>query len=398
MARTTPRIGELEQGVTLNPDAAEEYDRVYDLLQSIAGNTEGNITLFLYESKPGNKTFAGPLVRDYTPDTDIKTIYSDIQNEFGGGDYVLVARQGNKILHRAYLSAKSTKTKEETGGQTANSKMIDESFGRIASAVEKSVLLDKVQAITAGPRKEEKSDNTMADILTALIQQNSDMMKLLLTQRNNPPDSGIDVIEKAIKIIKIGGDFAAGREPGGEEDSLIGLAKAFAPALTSIIQNAPPGRVAAPVSPGLRPAARMLPKAPGKAPIPPPAALNGPDSGNPPPPSVAEVVQTRIVNEINFMMLQPVSEKVFEHIEAYVDIYAPALLDELSNLDEENFLSQVVTLHPNFEKNREWLRAFYHFILGEKEETPQGESPEGDIKPPVIEAGKPEGENGGNIS
>lgn len=372
-----------QEGEIIPPeDELQQEDRVLSLLQSISGSGSTDIVLHLHRAQEKNPAQARAFIREYPSDTPIQQIYRDAQEHFEGGNFVLIARDHARIVGKAPFSVEKDPMYAKPTIQppaAVEAASVSEAMSRVASAVEKRVLLDKVGEIASGGPARGGESAGLSAILSAMIQQQTRIFEIMMLQKQESPKSNTKEI---LDVLKMGLDIGQGRDIGDSDDSLTSIIGKALPVLGNIVQNLP--------RPASRPAGRpsMRPAVPaGTA----PAALPAPP---PPPPSAVPsdptvIARTRVIEEIRYCLRQPPSEKLFVHVGDYVDMHLPGVLDQLLGLDEDTFVSQVATFHPEFVKCPDWFRAFYRVMLSVMEQ--EGAEEEGDGQPAGGLPAKPAG-------
>jgi hypothetical protein len=208
-------------------------------------------------------------------------------------------------------------------------------------------------------------------MLTGMQQQNLEMLKIMMTQRQAAPQGGNEALLEAIKL---GSALAGGKVPleegeGGIMELLSGL-KPYIPQIVSLItgfftQRQPQVPMVRPLinRPGM-----VVPK-----PLPPnvvPPVPEAVPSAPPTPEDAQAVVMRRIVEEIKFVLTLPVTPKSREHVINYIDAYMPDILKQAEAAPADMFAAYVVTLDPAFAGHESFFMDLHRQYIGLLEEEP----------------------------
>jgi hypothetical protein len=381
MARKVQTVAELmdEQEIQAEQTGAAEVidaemNKVEQMMNDVAGVTEGEIIYWLHRATEKNKALHGNFLKRYPKETPFIDIWEEARDLYKGGDFVLVAQKDGRLFKKASFTCERPidveKPKEEP--------KIDP-FAALAVAMEKAMVVEKVnQVMNSNKEKpvEKGADpamSMMVTIMQGMMAQNTALLQGMMQNRKEPAGGNSDLLE----AIKLGSALAGGKLPVEEgEGGILDMLKPLIPAIPQILQlltgkgPRPPvlNRPATPVPP------RPVP--PGAIPPAAPAVLEE-AAGVPPPVSDPRaVVMARIVDEVKFVLTLPPSPKLYEHVIDYIDSYMPELLQQAEMTTPEIFASYVATLDPAFAGREEFFMNLHKQYMAGMEAPGEPAAPE----------------------
>lgn len=360
--------GREETGVEVEDEAVEA---ARELIQNVKGLSDKSAKFYLYRSDPKRKMFQGAYLAVYPLDIDLDVVYQDAQRAFGGGYFMLVARDAKRMLGRAQFEVEKVNQPGEVEEPKKNEGLnVDDALGRLVAITEKRTLLDAAGALTGG-KKEGRDEGGMVAAMAQMFaasmkaqQESTALMFKILMDRGAPREVGsTDTIMEAIKL---GSHLAGGKLPIEEsEEGLGGIIRGLAPVIAPIIHRLmgavpqPPATLA----PAPRPGAHVPPPPPSPAlpgaPEPVPVPVSAPAE------DIRSIVMRRITDEIAFTLRLPATPRLYGHIIDYIDAYAPDLLLMAQNYNADEFVAYVVGLDPRFTGREEWFRGLYAYLMEE---------------------------------
>lgn len=346
--------------VPITTDEEEVADNLERMLNTIAGDQGQGLVLYLYRAGEKNKALAKEFLKLYPTDIKQSELVTDIQDEFGAGDYVLISKheKTNKIHSKGIISiGESRHRKTPEPAQPVSTMQIDHHLQRLTGMAEKRLILDKMEEIAEGKGKQGESGMTsiFAMLMKSTMETNTLLMKMLLEGKNEQPRTSMQELKDAIIFAK---NMMEGKMPEEGETGLAGIVEKVLPVFVDMLDERKAQRQGVPV-PGAPPGARVLP--PGAVPPPPPGAgippppPPGPPGERPLPVAVPEgmehnpqtIATRRVLDEIRFCIKQPTSDDLFQHIVDYTENYLPGSLEEVGAMTTAQYLEFVKQLMPD---------------------------------------------------
>jgi hypothetical protein len=349
--------------------AEEELDREMDkytrMMNDCAGVTDGEIVFWLHRANEKNKSLHATYLKRYPKETSFAEIFDEARDQYGAGDYVLLAKKDEVMFRKMAFSTEKPKEPEKVIVPPKEDPM-----DRLSVAMERLTVVDKVGRIINDARDKPGTDpmvGVLTVMLTGMQQQNTEMLKIMMTQRQAAPQGGNEALLEAIKL---GSALAGGKVlPEEGEGGIVELLSGLKPYIPQIIgfftQRQPQVPMGRPLinRPGM-----VVPK-----PLPPNVAPPVP-AAVPPAPSTPEdaqaVVMRRIVEEIKFVLTLPVTPKSREHVINYIDAYMPDILKQAEVAPADMFAAYAVTLDPAFAGQESFFMDLHRQYIGLLEEEP----------------------------
>jgi hypothetical protein len=286
----------------------------------------------------------------------------------------LIAKKDG-VLHK-----KASFTVEKPAGVVVEVvKPPEDPFARLSNSIEKAMIIDRAANIMGDKGKTvevakgaDPAVTMMMSMITGMQLQNTELMKIMMTQRNEKP-GGNDAL---IEAIKLGSALAGGKLPVEEgEGGIMEMLKPLIPAIPQILAMLT-GK--GPRPPVLTRPVTNVPPHPVPAPAPVSSEVLAEHVQVPPTPEEAKaLVMGRIVDEVKFVLSLPVSPKLREHVIEYIESYAPDILRQAEVTTPELFAGYVVTLDPAFAgKEQFFIDLHKQYISGLEEVVP---GPEDDL-------------------
>lgn len=379
MARTAklPPLQPGQAGFFEEPDGLEarqsgeseivdaERDKMEQIMSDIAGAASGEFVFWLHRASEKNRALHGMFLKRYPSDTKIIDIVEEARDTFGGGDFVLVVKKDDLMFRKASFS-----TEKVVPVAPAKEPPPTDPFTALAASMEKALVMDRgIQML--GSRKEgagpEKAGNGIDSVITMMMtmmtgmqNQNTELLKIMMTQRNEPKGGDNDSLLEAIKL---GSALAGGKLPIEEGEGGIGeILKSLTPILPQIIQGLM-GKGGPRPAPVTRPAtSHPVPGVPVPGvvtePVPPEVLAAHTVAADP-----AMIVRQRIVDEVKFVLALPPSPKLYEHVISYIDAYAPDILQQAEIAPEEVFVSYIVGIDPAFVGHEDFFRNLHRMYM-----------------------------------
>jgi hypothetical protein len=334
------------------------------MMNDCAGVTDGEIVFWLHRANEKNKSLHATYLKRYPKETSFAEIFDEARDQYGAGDYVLLAKKDEVMFRKMAFSTEKPKEAEKVIVPPKEDPM-----DRLSVAMERLTVVDKVGRIINDARDKPGTDpmvGVLTVMLTGMQQQNTEMLKIMMEQRHAPAQSGN---ESLLEAIKLGSALAGGKIPLEEgEGGIVELLSGLKPYIPQIIgfftQRQPqvPGRL--PINrPGMvvprpMPANAALPATPPAPETPP-----GPED-------VRAMVMRRIVDEIKFVLTLPVTPKLREHVIDYIEAYLPDILKQAEVAPADMFAAYVVTLDPSFAGHEDFFMDLHRQYIGLLEEEP----------------------------
>lgn len=335
----------------------EEADRVFDLLSSVAGEQGRGLTLFCYRAAEKNRAWPNEFLKIYPTDTSEPDLLGDIQEEFGAGNYVLLAKYADsKIFKKALISIGARKERKETIIPQAQGIPYDKVLERLTASTEKRLVLDKLEQMAEG-KKESGGGNEMIGVLSIIMKGMMDQQNTLMTLLMSKKEEKTSVSE-IVEIAKLVKGLTEGKLPEDSDSSL-----------TDKIVDALPGILAAfgkkaqvPDAASARPA---LPPPPG------PGSSGGSAPTVIPPVNTMQMAFNRVLDEIRFALTRPETDQLYGHLLDYTENYMPGSIGEMLNQSEDDYVKWIMQFDPSFANREQFFRNVYKFAV--KDSKPEGE-------------------------
>jgi hypothetical protein len=349
MARKTTTVADLmgdgEPLQATQTGAEEEIDREMDkytrMMNDCAGVTDGEIVFWLHRANEKNKALHATYLKRYPKETSFAEIFDEARDQYGAGDYVLLAKKDEVMFRKMAFSTEKPKEPEKVIVPPKEDPM-----DRLSVAMERLTVVDKVGRIINDARDKPGTDpmvSVLTVMLTGMQQQNTEMLKIMMAQRQAPSPGGN---ESLLEAIKLGSALAGGKIPleegeGGIMELLSGL-KPYIPQIIGFFTQ----RQGQPVRPPMNRPGMVVPR-PMPANTALPATPLVPETP-PGPEDVRAMVMRRIVDEIKFVLTLPATPKLREHAIDYIEAYMPDILRQAEAAPADMFAAYVVTLDPAF--------------------------------------------------
>lgn len=383
MARKTTDPFEEEGSLLATQTGSEEeidkeMDKYTRMMNDCAGVTDGEIVFWLHRANEKNKSLHATYLKRYPKETSFAEIFDEARDQYGAGDYVLLAKKDEVMFRKMSFSTGLPKEPEKVIVEQKADPM-----DKLAIAMERLTVVDKISRIINDARDKpaipgvDPMVSVLTVMLTGMQQQNTEMLKIMMQQRAAPAVGGNDALMEAIKL---GSALAGGKLPMEEgEGGILGLLGELKPFIPQIIAAfAKPGQ-ARPVltRPGV-----VVPK-PMPAPAPPGILNPLPSPEVSTVPTVEDVnalLMRRIVEEIKFILTLPMTPKLREHVIEYIESYKPDILQQAEVVNADAFAAYVVTLDPAFAGHESFFIDLHKQYMAGME----------DLQPAVIQPGEVE--------
>ncbi len=327
---------------------AEEEERISLFMSQLKGAEGEDLKLLLHRSHIKNPAIFGAYIKQYPKETEFIDIQEEARDKYGGGNFVLLLKRGNRIVTKTHFS--TVEPEKENIPDKPKELNMAEVMGKLTQSVESGVILQRAQELL-NPKSSTENKDGMTAIILAMMQQQTQMFTLLMQKKEIPQEPKMDVVE----ILKIGMNMALGKSPDAEEDnSILGMLKPILPDLVKII----PSILATRGTGGSVPVNAVRPNLPVRPAIAPAPAV--PIVEFPPalPPGFV-----RIVEEVKYYINSDVTEPIVIHLMDYMDNHMPGSVDELLSYPEEQYLGYVLNMNQEFKDKTEWFKKFRDFAL-----------------------------------
>jgi hypothetical protein len=354
----------------------EEMDKYTRMMNDCAGVTDGEVVFWLHRANEKNKALHSSFLKRYPKETPFSEIFEEARDEYGAGDFVLVAKKDDVMFRKMAFSCERPIRKEAPA-----EKPPEDPFKSMGAAIEKALVIDRAANMMRGnnpPAVEKGVDPTVTVMLTmiqGLQNQNTELLKGMMTRREAPGGN-----ESLLEAIKLGSMLSGGKLPIEEGDGgILDIIKGLGPYVPQIIAmlsgKGPHPATHPPRMPGASPVApRPLPPAASRSASLPPAMPSGPAEVIEAPPAVAEdpqaVIMRRVVDEVKFVLTLPATPKLREHVIEYIDAYMPDILRQAEIVPAEMFAAYVVTLDPAFAGQEAFFIDLHKQYMAGMEEEP----------------------------
>lgn len=337
-----------EQEVYMLPETDEGGDKIHSILESMGGRKKDELVLYLYRAHEKNPTRPHAFLKTYPPEgLDREMILQDIQESYGGGNYILqtMDRATNKVEMRICVTIEETRGAKRGQPDTVVP-TVDHSMNRLSSMIEKRVVLDKLESMAEGKGGETAM---LAVVLKGMMENNALLLQMVMDRPRESTPARSGTLSELMEAVKLGKMLSEGKLPdeGTLTDKLIEALPAFLDALAQRGQAR--GVMPAPAAPLHVHPGPQLP--PGATPPPPPPA-----------PSPAHIGMERIMNEINFCLNQVENGKLYDHLINYIENYMPGSIDEVLGQTEDAFLAFVYSLNPEYKAREPFFRNLYKYV------------------------------------
>jgi hypothetical protein len=363
--------------------AEEEIDREMDkysrMMNDCAGVTDGEIVFWLHRANEKNKSLHATYLKRYPKETSFAEIFDEARDQYGAGDYVLLAKKDEVMFRKMAFSTEKPKEPEKAVVEPKVDPM-----DRLSVAMERLTVVDKVGRIINDAREKPGTDpmvGVLTVMLTGMQQQNTEMLKIMMQQKQAPAQGGNESLLDAIKLgVSISGGKVPMEEGEGGFMEILSSLKPYVPQIISFLtarQPAVPGARPVPGRPGVV-VPRPLPVSAGAPPVLPP-----PETAVPPVEDARTVIMRRVVDEIKFVLTLPITPKAREHVINYIESYLPDVLQQAEIVNAEMFAAYAVTLDPAFAGQENFFMDLHRQYMSSLDQEPSGELMDGSPANPV---------------
>lgn len=327
----------------------EDDDDMQSVLASIAGEGDAAVSMKVYRMRGGKREW----LFDALP-SEAETMQETLRDSYGGGDFEVMIRKGNRIAKRKQLFIAAPLKRETPAQKSEASEMA-------------SVMMQGFNGLAQGIAELGKLMVTQQQAAPATISAQDQLQQTLnlMVTMKSVFDTGTkqDPMEQFLKGINFAKEIAIENDPDNDPSPgkvLMGLADKLAPVLGQIVST--------PKMPDI-PRQRLAPASGG------PIAM-APKPGAQPTPQPTQQTQPK-ENDMNFMVKNAIKNQLSQLVnfaEADRDpyIYSTVVLDSVPDAFFEQFagfmgapdaVDQLAALDPRVNENRAWFVSLHENIV-----------------------------------